>query len=333
MSHTAHRSEQGSGLPPRPPSSARCSVIGKVAAEVLAAGMRGRVLAVFPRSFYVRDAGGQLACIGLAEIGAGPLNALLDPPQSARRFLGAVYTGRPVTVNGIYLCGGEGFSLKVGGARVWSPPLSGCIPSREILRRNTGYLLTAVRGRAPAQSLCAMMLGSVGKYPDPLERALFDRVRPGLAALGEWSHGLCHEQPLQAGHPPAAAGGLIGLGAGLTPAGDDVIGGMLLALHALGLIIPTRLLGEWALPLAIRRSSPISTAHLAAAVRGMGHQSLHLVLVAWIEGHPHRWDGLLDGVAGLGHGSGWDALCGILLAFGGVSGLPINGQSGIDPRA
>lgn len=101
---------------------------------------------------------------------------------------------------------------------------------------------------------------------------------------------------------------LIGLGPGLTPAGDDFAGGAMIALRAFGHAALADRIAAWALPLAERNTGRISRAHLACAAAGEGHEALHALLGSFEEKH-------LDALARVGHTSGLDAAAGALLAL------------------
>jgi hypothetical protein len=92
------------------------------------------------------------------------------------------------------------------------------------------------------------------------------------------------------------------LGPGLTPSGDDYLGGMLVALHALGREAQARGLWRWLQP-RLSRTSAISGAHLEAAAAGEAHEALHEVL-------SRPSDATVRNLKTLGHCSGWDALAG-----------------------
>jgi hypothetical protein len=86
---------------------------------------------------------------------------------------------------------------------------------------------------------------------------------------------------------------LIGLGPGLTPAGNDALADRVSA---------------WALELAQERTSRISRAHLQCAAAGEGHEALHDFLATFGKESIAR-------LARLGHTSGLDAAAGALLAL------------------
>jgi hypothetical protein len=150
-------------------------------------------------------------------------------------------------------------------------------------------LRDAARGRVPAEGLGCLVVGS--------HNALTAHAQPALDAVDEWLAG-------NALDPRAEQ--LIGLGPGLTPSGDDYLGGVMVALHALGRSAQAGALWRWLEPRLASRTSAISAAHLAAAATGQAHEALHRIL-----------DGDLDlkALDAVGHCSGWDALAGAVAAL------------------
>lgn len=110
---------------------------------------------------------------------------------------------------------------------------------------------------------------------------------------------------------PVGAAGLIGLGPGLTPSGDDLIGGALCALHATGRGTAAARLAGWALPLAKSGTNRISCAHLACAAEGECGEAVNDAIVALVAGG----EADLERIDAIGHTSGWDALAGAVLAL------------------
>ncbi len=104
------------------------------------------------------------------------------------------------------------------------------------------------------------------------------------------------------------------MGSGLTPAGDDLIGGALIALRAVGRKATAERLGKWALRLARTRTNRISFAHLSCAASGQGHEALHHALSAILSGRRNLRKEL-QALKRIGHTSGMDAFSGALLAL------------------
>ena len=106
----------------------------------------------------------------------------------------------------------------------------------------------------------------------------------------------------------------MGLGPGLTPSGDDILGGILIALHCLGRLDQAWILWD-AIVREAHRTNRISQAHLYAAAHGMGAEVLH----GWIhalQGEADRQTlySLCERLGRVGHTSGWDAALGACLA-------------------
>ena len=116
------------------------------------------------------------------------------------------------------------------------------------------------------------------------------------------------------GPAPRAANALIGLGPGLTPAGDDFVGGALIALRASGKAGLADRVAAWALPLAESRTSRISRTHLACAAAGEGHEALHGLLAALNDGDAPI-SRAMAALERIGHSSGRDSAAGALLCL------------------
>jgi len=141
----------------------------------------------------------------------------------------------------------------------------------------------------------------------PLELA-----RPRLHAVA---------QALRAQDPAAfevAALRVLGLGHGLTPSGDDLLGGILFTLaHA-----PISAWGS-AMPgvharirrAAERATNPISAALLDDLMRGSSYRVLHDVFDAFQAGEPRLITDAVDRLVRLGASSGGDMLAGVFLAL------------------
>ncbi len=179
---------------------------------------------------------------------------------------------------------GERFSVEV--ASVWTPP-----PAPPHAAPDWAALQSAARGRAPSEGLGVLVVGE--------QNALSAHAQPALDALEHWLVGNALGEE---------AAMLLGLGPGLTPSGDDFLGGVMLALHHVHRAAQARGLWRWLEP-RLSRTSPISAAHLAAAAAGEGHEALHAALLHLFQRRP-GWPAALDALGAIGHCSGWDALAG-----------------------
>ena len=165
---------------------------------------------------------------------------------------------------------GASLSVSVARAAAWNPP-------------RTTPALPSLRGMdIPSEGLGGLLVG--------MHNPLAVHAQPALEALDDWLVGSALRREAE---------GLIGLGPGLTPSGDDYLGGMLIALRLLGRRSQADALWGWLEPRLRSRTSAISAAHLVAAAAGEGHEALHEALL----GDPTR-------LGSVGHCSGWDALAG-----------------------
>jgi Protein of unknown function (DUF2877) len=173
---------------------------------------------------------------------------------------------------------GERLAVSVNDAKTWSPPPQ--LPGFPELDR----LREGAKDRIPAEGLGCLVIGA--------HNALSGHAQPALDALERWLVGNA------IGNEAAQ---LIGLGPGLTPSGDDYLGGMLVTLRLTGRGVQSDGLWRWLQPRLKEGTSPISAAHLAAAAAGEAHEALHDVLNGKLD---------LDALDAVGHTSGWDALAG-----------------------
>lgn len=275
---------------------------------------------------------------------ARPPTAVRFPPSSGRGAGGyggpeeheadwrpAVRSGDRAAISpeGIVFAGGLLLTFRGAALREPAPPpppVSGPNALREALaalRRwadarngpDRGFVLPAALGSGAAggtavgTAVGGAVRASVG---GSLEAVVAARhLRRGARAMADWlAASWAGPRPPPEG-PPREAAALIGLGPGLTPAGDDFIGGALLALHALGRTRLAERLGSWVLAESPGRTGAVSHAHLRAAARGMGAEPIHRALHSLLTPRAPGLDPALDAAAAIGHTSGLDTLAGV----------------------
>jgi hypothetical protein len=182
---------------------------------------------------------------------------------------------------------GERLALSVAAAEVWAPAPLPATASPEPWR-----LREAARGRVPGEGLGGLVVDA--------HNVLSGHAQPALEAIDRFLVGHTLDDDAQS---------LIGLGPGLTPSGDDYLGGVLIALHQFGRKPQAQSLWRWLRP-RLGRTSDISAAHLAAAAAGEGHEALHRCIEALCLLAPD-WAGALAALDAVGHCSGWDSLAGV----------------------
>ncbi len=286
------------------------SSIGPIAAEILTEGRELEVVAVFERSFYLLAHDG-LVCIGAEDIGRGPINVTLRDADAVVWPNAGVFPEAKGRAHADRLVIGETFVTSLSAAERWQPP-----PWAAYDPDAAGKGLEALRalaaGRLPEAGLAPLVFAPDSKGArTPVARAAVSQVAV-----------------LRAGLPRALSAGtfdaesrrsltlLLGLGPGLTPSGDDLIGGILLALTALGRPDLRDALWHILAPELNDLTTEISAMHLSAAADGLGADAMHGIANAILAGDTHAVPGHLDRIARIGHCSGWDTLAGFTLTIG-----------------
>ena len=237
--------------------------------------------------------------------------------REAARVLAA---GRPARViarfaRSAYVANSRGLAC-LGDAGLGRGPLNASLAPGSRLPALDEEVRVVLRGAerwrpaVPPRPVQARLRRALGSLEAVQGRGLFAsrRTDPGVNALHGW---LALGATGRAPRPVAA---LIGQGAGLTPAGDDLVGGALVALRAARRHALAARLAHWALARARGRTNRISRAHLACAARGEGGEALHAFVAALLAGG-RGLDRELAALDAIGHTSGWDAAAGACLAL------------------
>ncbi|HEX2355399.1 MAG TPA: DUF2877 domain-containing protein [Micromonosporaceae bacterium] len=238
--------------------------VGMAAAEVLAAGATGRVIAVFRRAVYVAFPPGLVTLVP-ADAEPGPLHVHVAELPPAAVGDPARAAGDLLTVAGVRLG---------GGAPVWRPPP---LPDPG----GIAATLRAVVAHTPDLDL--------NGGPGP---ARADRLR----------------STLRRGGVAGAAAVLAGRGGGMTPAGDDLLAGVLLVARARHPHAEEALVG-------IARGADthaISRAFLEQSARGRSLAAVHDLIGACADGDAAAARRARHRLAGVGATSGLDLAYGLL---------------------
>ena len=268
--------------------------VGLLADKALRDGAAGEVMAVFERSLYV-TLDSRWICVGETSIGSGPLHLLGNFRRSG------LSVGDPARIadSTLWIAGVPLAAL--ADASVWTPADA---PrwSAHSLSRGLDAVDRVWNGALIAEGLAAA--GSAHLPSD--SSALVRAAMPGLIAL--------RNVIADDSDRVSDFRGLIGLGPGLTPSGDDLIGGALIALATLGQLGRREALWRHCREL-LRDTNDISRAHLQAAALGYGAAALHAAIHATMSGEAARLGLALDALTTVGHSSGLDAFAGSLIVM------------------
>ena len=292
-----------------PPERFMFSVLqrGSLAARILQNGATGRVLAVFDSSFYVDLADG-IACIGGANLTASPLTLISTAPETTNWRVSGVRENDRASVWSDTLNIGARFGFEFLGARDWlpDPPTTGWSPAD--LARGLKAFRDACTGHVPNDGLGRFIY----QCPDLFEpHANAKSAQAPIKSLTHWAFEAIRFPDSAFPIDVEQIAPLLGLGPGLTPSGDDFVGGMMIALCSLGETTLCRQLWAASRPLAIDAGNPIALAHLTAASEGLANIALHETLAAIIEDRIGCVDAFMAAIDRIGHTSGWDAMAGV----------------------
>lgn len=252
------------------------------------------MLAPLSRSVYCR-AGDEIVWLGT-------MDAILHPRAMLTSVAGEMW-GTAVP--------GQTFRIDAGSATSWiAPRPDPAQASRSTLIASAGAVLAARTSLGRADGLGVLLGGDAPAFP------LHD-ARGHACAL---ARAFASDDGAAAIEPAIA---LLGLGAGLTPSGDDFVGGAFFA-RAIFAELDDGQARDWSsasrqvLSAAAARTHPISLALLSDMIRGDGHAPLHTLAISLATGA--AIETALDAARSLtriGHSSGWDMLAGLL---GGILG-------------
>jgi hypothetical protein len=263
--------------------SLRPAAIGAIAHAALAlSGGHARVLARHTASSYLR-AGDQIVWLGGRE-------ALLHP--------------RAILVTAVPALESEAVRLDVEGLEPWRPPVASPATRRQL---QAAWRAVPIAGLGTPGGFGALLTRQPLAFP-------LDGAHGAAAALAA----ACARDDAAAIADAASA--LLGLGGGLTPSGDDYVGGAFFARRHIADrrddALAWRQASQRVRRTAAARTHPISTALLGDLIAGLGWAALHELLGALATGATGAALLAARRLVRLGHTSGWDMLAGVAAGLG-----------------
>jgi Protein of unknown function (DUF2877) len=283
----------------------RAGSVGIIARDILTPGATVEVTAVFDRSAYLKLAGG-FVCVGTPEIGDGPINTIVTAPTTASFAALGFHAGIEGQVDAERIVLDDGPIIELSDATIWLPPeLPAWTP--ETLSRGLVSLQAMGKQRRPTDGLGCLIFGSVGTESEtPTARAAAETLAELRASLPA---AMRRESAALIARPATL---LLGLGPGLTPSGDDLLGGMMLALSALQHITLRDALWDVLAPELGDLTNEISAMYVALAADGLGSGALLRALAVIISNDVANTNAVTV-ASNIGHTSGWDTLAGIAI--------------------
>lgn len=273
---------------------------------------KAHVLASFPSACNLLAADGSIVMVVTRAVGNGPLSIVADGEMA----LPVCQAGTPAHGDGRTLDIGGAWQVNFADAALWEP-----MPDYGVLRRLAMnyptaallYLENLLAACAPSESLAILLCSS--RLQDspltPYQQRAQEHVTALLAAhaVGDLDGITAH------------AAALVGLGPGLTPAGDDWLAGWLVGLRLRETLQPADAklslasVATAVLHVAAGRTHALSLALLRAAAAGEVNARWHVLLSAFAANDIPGVDAAAAQVMKYGETSGSDMLAGFLSAF------------------
>ncbi len=287
--------------------AAQAIAIGAVAKRELDSALFGRVTAVFERSLYL-EVNGSWICLADANLGFGPLTVSVNS-KYGREWINSFSVGKLVKLSPVGISIDNSTIISTKGVRSWQPQ-KGPSWSKNSLISGLGTLENLAQAKVPAEGLGLFLFECPERFPaSEVSRAALNSIR----ILKNWLK-KSFEFQMSITPDKDAVAVLLGLGPGLTPSGDDFLGGMLIALYVCEeKLVQMQLYTQVEYMLDI--TGPVSRAHLKAAALGQGSHTLHQVLNKLLEGNDTLLEPGIDAINQIGHTSGWDVLAGVAVVL------------------
>lgn len=284
----------------------RAATMGHLISKALNRSFEGQVLAVFRSSFYL-EMEQLIFCLGTSDMPAGPLNVvtsaspLTDWKESGvRKYAPAIVSKAGINVGGKCL-------FQLSGARKWRPTQIHQPISIAKLERGLSAFKAKAADVVPDIGLGRLIFsGYISDRRDHVCRA----AKPDIIMGKLWFHEALADEKKAEELQIGWAKKLVGLGPGLTPSGDDFLGGAMVALHAIGKGDICSLLWSKIGSYVAASTNSISLAHLKAASDGMGSDLIHRALSTIASGDVYALEPSIAGIGRIGYSSGWDIISG-----------------------
>jgi hypothetical protein len=251
---------------------------GILAREFCGGHSAAEVVAVYERSLYLR-ADDLFVCIGEPVVGNGPSTLIVG---GSRLSDFGLRPGASASISNVEIAI-QSIVLTLDRCELWLPPGWSVVPPPERLAETCAALARRLAVEAPQHS---------------------SLVSRRIARFESWLSDI--------GDNVEAIHGIVGLGPGLTPSGDDILIGALAMLEALEERDAHVALARAINAIAPGQTSPLSHCFLRAAAAGHISERFHTIVSSVIVGDVDR---AIATARTIGHSSGWDMLTGAMFAL------------------
>ena len=296
--------------------------IGSAAAKLInKEGMIGKICGVFNRTANILSGDNELLTLARNDVCNGPVTILLDIPASINiPALGFEMEAEVVKSGEVIHIRGSNVIINLGQATLWKAgrQLKMSLPIKDIMRNcDVAKDIGRKYGKRGGISGLLVHYDALVKGETIDEQGLNLYSRHALPRITTLIKAVQTRNP---GDVNISVKGLIGLGPGLTPSGDDMLMGfmssLLLVTEVLdGDIACIRELNQVIISTVDGRTSLLSRKSLEYAALGEIPELTHNLIAAIAAGTEEQVEKAAFPLLTVGHCSGTDMLLGILLGF------------------
>ena len=277
--------------------------LGCWATGVRQRGRTGQLFALFQNSFYF-NLDEALFCVGHSGLNSCPLNIATDVPKTVDWQQCGLRLGDRVWTTGDKVRIGQWLELLVTQSETWQPRTTDCGWSARTLAKGLRVISNFDKKEIPSDGLGNFILSD---WPSVTHNPLSRYAKPAVTGLSHWLQDRSSDTDWILR--------LIGLGPGLTPSGDDFLGGAMIALHMINNADSARQLWNVARPISLAHGNRITHAHLTAAAAGFGSAQLHDAINALLHARKSELQNAVRALGRIGQTSGWDTLAGAVTTY------------------
>jgi hypothetical protein len=290
-------------------SSFAFTQLGTTARDCLTNGQRGEVLAVFSKVIYLSTEADELFWITTGDALMHRRCAILPPP------LPGLSAGSPFHVADRRLTVDPDFVFEIGAPHLWITPRANQILDIALLPATIHSFFSNLnfsQAKGFGNFIPLLLSLSRNKSIHPTSTSTDPILQFSQPLVLDMARACLAHHPSRI---PSIADKLIGLGTGLTPSGDDFLGGMSFAVHHLQAVYPDFDFKDYKLQIESYRSRTPLISFILLKDHADGHaiEPLHHIINGILSGESYESASpSVSQLTRIGHSTGWDLLTGLL---------------------
>ena len=276
----------------------------------------GQVIAVFESSFYLQTAT-QIICVGNQNIKNSPITIITSLPKNFSFKLFKLKIKEKIFFLNVDIKIKDQTFAFNEKTKIWHPKELGFPLVLDNIRRGVRHFYKILRHKElePRGFSEILFLKNLS-----MKRSEYDKkVASELSDCRHWLYQSLVEKSRKCMPRPNWAENLLGLGFGLTPSGDDFIGGVMIGLNICKRNATAQCIWDHVSENISESTTPIAAAHLHAASKGLGPADIHELATAILMAKLDGIDETTESLDTIGQTSGWDIFAGVFVVIEGLS--------------